>query len=34
MYGIWKYIELNISSASQIEQKFPRELKFQRELIF
>ena len=29
-----KNILLNISSASQIVQKFPGELKFQRELIF
>ena len=34
MYGIWENIELNISSASQIAQKFPGELKFQGELIF
>ena len=34
MYGIWKIIQLIISSASQIVQKFPGELKFQGELIF
>ena len=34
MYGIWKNIQLNISSASQIAQRFPGELKFQGELIF
>ena len=34
MYGIWKNIQLNISSVSQVVQKFPGELKFQGELIF
>ena len=34
MYEIWKNIQLNISSAYQILQKFPGELKFQAELIF
>ena len=32
--GIWKNIQLSISSASEIVQKFSRELKFERELIF
>ena len=34
MYGIWKNIQLNINSASQIAQKIPRELKFEGQLIF
>ena len=34
MYWIWKNIQLNISSASQIVQKLLGELKFQEELIF
>ena len=34
MYAIWKIIQLNIISASQIVQKFPVELKSQGELIF
>ena len=34
MYGIWENIQLNINSASQIVQKFPRELKFEGQLIF
>ena len=34
MYGIWKIIQLNIRSASQIAQKFPVELKFQGKQIF
>ena len=33
MYGICKNIQLNISSASEIAQKFPGGLKFQVELI-
>ena len=34
MYGIWKKILLNISSASQIMEKFLGELKAQRQLMF
>ena len=34
MYGIWKIIQLNISSVSQIVQKLLGELKSQEELIF
>ena len=34
MNWIWKNIQLNISSASQIVQKLLGELKFQEELIF
>ena len=34
MYEIWKIIQLNINSVSQIVQKFPGELKSQGELIF
>ena len=34
MYEISKNIQLNISSAYQIVQKFPGELKFQGEWIF
>ena len=33
-YEIWKSIQLNISSAPQIVQKFPGELKFHEELTF
>ena len=34
MYGIWNNILLNISSASQIMEKFLGELKFQGELLY
>ena len=34
MYEIWKNIQLNTSSASQIVQKFPGEQNSQGELIF
>ena len=34
MYAIWKIIQLNVSRASQIAQKFAGWLKFQGELIF
>ena len=34
MYGIWTDIQFNISSASQIVQKFLGKLKIQGELIF
>ena len=33
MYGVWKIIQLNINSWSQIVQKFLAELKSQGELI-
>ena len=34
IYGVWKNIQLNIGSASQIVQKFRGEPKSQGELIF
>ena len=34
MSGIWKNIQLNVRSFSQIVQKFPEELKPQGALMF